>query len=57
MTIKEQASWPLIDVLTEAAASKFYNQLIKDFTRKKSESTITCEPNVTTAMDRALLSN
>ena len=47
--LKEHASWPLIDVLAEAAALKFHNQVIREFTRRKIESTHMAEPVVTAA--------
>ena len=35
---KENASWPLIDVLAEAAASIFHNQVIREVKKRKIES-------------------
>ena len=46
----------MIGVLAKATASKFHNQVIRNFTEIKFESTIKPEPVVTTAADRALLS-
>ena len=35
---KEHATWPLIDILAEAAASKFHNRVIENITKRKLES-------------------
>ena len=53
--LKEQASWPLIDIFAEAAASTCRNQVIQDFTTRKIESTLTTEPVITVARDKAFL--
>ena len=45
----------MIDVLAEAAASKFHNQVIRDFTKRKIESTNMAEPVVTAAPVNTLL--
>ena len=53
--LKEQARSPLIDTLTEAAASRFCIHVIQDFTKRKIESTLTTEPVITVARDKAFL--
>ena len=45
----------MIDVFAEAPALKFHDQVIRDFTKSKFESTIVPDPAITTAVDRSLL--
>ena len=53
--LKEHASWPLIGILAEAAAFKFHNRVIRDFTKRKIESTNMAELVVTAAPVNTLL--
>ena len=55
LLVEWQTSWHLIDLFTEAEALKFHNQAIKDFTRRRFESTITHVPAVTIAVNRVML--
>ena len=53
--LQKHASRPLIDILAEAAASKFHNQVIQEFTKRKIESTNRAEPVVIAAPVNTLL--
>ena len=49
--LKEHTGWPLIGILAEAAAWKFHDQVIQEFTKRIFESEIIPEPAITADVD------